>query len=383
MGSAVPGFASARGPAPAGNVTAAGTPAANAQVAAPSAVAAPRSPERVCGGLRSAQARAGVLALAVLALAGMGLLSLWVGANHLALPVVWRVLWHNDGSQPALIVHNLRIPRTLLGLTVGAALGAAGALTQALTRNDLAEPGILGLGFGAAAAVVTGISAFGVLSPAGYVWFAFAGVGITAVAVFSIGSAGRGASQPANLVVAGAAASAVLGAFVNAVLLLDTRTFDQFRFWDVGSLAAPGSAALRATWPYIAVGLLLAIGLARPLNALALGDSAARGLGVQLGRARALGGLAIVLLCGAATAAAGPITFVGLAVPHVARAIAGPDYRWVLPYSAVGAAILLLGADMVGRVIIAPGELEVGIVTAFVGAPVFIALCRRARLARS
>ncbi|WP_248840579.1 iron chelate uptake ABC transporter family permease subunit [Frankia sp. AgKG'84/4] len=358
-------------------------PRASTPAAAPAAVPTPNAAQPVRGGLRSARARAAALVGAVLALAGMCLLSLWVGANHLALPVVWRVLWHDDGSQAALIVHDLRVPRTLLGLSVGAALGAAGALTQALTRNDLAEPGILGLGYGAAAAVVTGISAFGVLSPAGYVWFAFAGVGITAVAVFSIGSAGRGASQPANLVVAGAAASAVLGAFVNAVLLLDTRTFDQFRFWDVGSLAAPGSAALRATWPYIAVGLLVAIGLARPLNALALGDCAARGLGVQLGRARALGGLAIVLLCGAATAAAGPITFVGLAVPHVARAIAGPDYRWVLPYSAVGAAILLLGADMVGRVIIAPGELEVGIVTAFVGAPVFIALCRRARLARS
>ncbi|EIV91077.1 iron ABC transporter permease [Frankia sp. QA3] len=333
-------------------------------------------------GRHSGRVRLSGLMAALLALAGMCLLSFWVGANHLPFTVVWRVLWHDDGSSAALIVHDLRIPRTLLGLTVGAALGVAGALTQALTRNDLAEPGLLGVNIGASAAVVVGISAFGVTSPAGYVWFAFVGAGVTSVAVFVIGSAGRGAATPASLVVAGAAATALLGAFVNAALLLDTRTFDRVRFWDVGSLAAPGADALTATAPFIVVGILLAVSLARSLNALALGEEAARGLGVHLNRARASGALAVILLCGAATAAAGPITFVGLAVPHVARVIAGPDHRWVLPYSALLAAILLIGADLVGRVIIAPGELRVGIVTAFVGAPVFIALCRRARLAR-
>ncbi|WP_083507280.1 iron ABC transporter permease [Frankia sp. ACN1ag] len=351
------------------------TPAAVTASTAPPARIGPR-------GRHSGRVRLAGLAAAVLALAGMCLLSLWVGANHLPFAVVWRVLWHDDGSSAATIVHDLRIPRTLLGLAVGAALGVAGALTQALTRNDLAEPGLLGVNMGASAAVVVGISVFGVTSPAGYVWFAFVGAGVTSVAVFAIGSAGRGAATPATLVVAGAAATALLGAFVNAVQLLDVTTFDQMRFWDVGSLSAPGAPALAATWPFIVVGILLAVGLARPLNALALGDQSAHALGAHPHRARARGALAMVLLCGAATAAAGPITFVGLAVPHAARAIAGPDHRWVLPYSGVLAAILLIGADLVGRVIIAPGELRVGVVAAFVGAPVFIALCRRARLAQ-
>ncbi|WP_163551521.1 FecCD family ABC transporter permease [Candidatus Frankia alpina] len=348
-----------------------------APAAAATTVASARIDPR---GRRSGRVRLAGLAVALLALVGMCLLSVWVGANHLPFTVVWRVLWHNDGSPPALVVHDLRIPRTLLGLAVGAALGVAGALTQALTRNDLAEPGLLGVNIGASAAVVVGISVFGVTDPAGYVWFAFVGAGITSVAVFAIGSAGRGAETPATLVVTGAAATALLGAFVNAVLLLDTATFDQIRFWDVGSLAAPGAPGLTATWPFIVVGILLAVSLARPLNALALGEESARGLGVHLFRARAVGALAVVLLCGAATTAAGPIAFVGLAVPHAARAIAGPDHRWVLPYSGLLAAILLIGADLVGRVIIAQGELRVGVVAAFVGAPVFIALCRRARL---
>ncbi|WP_462165831.1 FecCD family ABC transporter permease [Frankia sp. AiPs1] len=330
-----------------------------------------------------ASPRAAGLAAAVAVLAAMCLLSLWAGANHVPFGTVWRVLRHNDGSTAALVVHDLRIPRTLLALVVGAALGVSGAVTQALTRNDLAEPGLLGISMGSSAAVALGIAVFGVTSTAGYVWFAFGGAALTSVAVFLIGTAGRGADTPANLVVAGAAAVALLGAFVNAILILDPTAFDRYRFWDVGSLAAPGAPTLSATWPFIVVGLLLALSQARSLNALALGEQAARGLGVHLNRARALGALAVVLLCGAATAAAGPITFVGLAVPHAARAIAGTDQRWVLPYSAVLAAILLIGSDLIGRLIIAPGELRVGVVTAVVGAPVFIALCRRARLAHA
>ncbi|WP_083419265.1 iron ABC transporter permease [Pseudofrankia sp. BMG5.36] len=323
------------------------------------------------------------LTLAVVVLAGVCLLSVWIGANHLPFTVVWRVLWHDDGSQAAVVVHDLRIPRTLLGLVVGAALGVAGALTQALTRNDLVEPGMLGVSIGASAAVVVAISVFGITSPAGYVWFSLVGAAVTSVAVFAIGATGRSGTSPATLVVTGAAATAVLGSFVYAALLLDTRTFDQFRHWDVGSLAVRGSGSLTATAPIMAAGLLIACTLGRPLNALALGDEAARGLGVRLHRARVSGAVAVVLLCGGATAAAGPITFVGLAVPHIARVIAGPDNRWVLPYSAVLAPVLLIGSDLVGRVIIAPGELQVGVVTAFVGAPVFIVLCRRARLGRA
>nr|WP_269327301.1 iron chelate uptake ABC transporter family permease subunit [Kineosporia mesophila] len=316
-------------------------------------------------------------------MAAICVLSVSVGAESLSFPQVWRVLWHDDGSNAALIVHNLRVPRTLLGLVVGAALGVAGTLTQALTSNDLVEPGMLGVNIGASAAVVVGISVFGVTSASGYVWFALLGALLASTGVYLIGIGGRAATAPATLVVAGAATTAVLGAFVNAILLLDTSTFDQFRFWDVGSLAVLGSGSLRATGLFMLAGLLLALPLGRALNALALGDEAAQGLGVHVNRSRALGAVAVVLLCGGATAAAGPISFVGLAVPHVARRIVGPDHRWLLPYSAVLASILLIASDLVGRTIIAPGELQVGIVTAFVGAPVLILLVRRARLARA
>ncbi|MBL7501844.1 iron chelate uptake ABC transporter family permease subunit [Frankia sp. CNm7] len=328
------------------------------------------------------RARAAGLVAAAAALALLSLLSVGLGSNRLPLTDVWRVLWHDDGSEAATIVHDLRLPRTLLGIAVGVALGGAGALAQALTRNVLADPGLLGVNLGASAAVVTAIAFLGVSAPAGYVWFAFVGAAGASVLVYLLGATGRAATRPDHLVVAGAAISAVLLAYVNAVSMAKPSAFDQFRFWDVGSLSSRGAAQLDVLAPIIAVGAVLTLCLARPLNALALGEDAGRGLGVHVRRTRLLAAIAVTLLCGAATAAAGPIVFVGLAVPHVARMIGGADQRWVLPYSMVLAPILLVGSDVVGRVIIAPGELEVGVITAFVGAPVFIVLCRRARLAR-
>jgi iron complex transport system permease protein len=192
---------------------------------------------------------------------------------------------------------------------------------------------------------------------------------------------GRAGATPVRLALAGTAVSAAFAAFTSAVVLLDTTTFDQFRFWSVGALADRGTYVLKSVSPFLIVGILLTLALARSLNAIALGDDTGRALGAHIGRTRALGALAVTLLCGAATAAVGPIGFVGLTVPHVARAITGPDQRWVLPYSLVLAPILLLGSDIIGRVVMRPGELEVGIVTAFVGAPAFIALVRRRRIA--
>jgi iron complex transport system permease protein len=310
------------------------------------------------------------------------LLSVWVGSKQIPFAAVWGVLWHDDGTPDAAIIHDLRIPRTILGVLVGAALGLSGALMQGLTRNPLADPGLLGVGVGAAAAVAVAIAYVGVASVIGYVWFAFLGAAVVSVIVYVIGSAGRGAATPERLVLAGAAVSAALGAFTYAVLLLDPRAFNQFRYWVVGSLAGRRSDVLVQVAPFIVVGIVIALLLARPLNALALGDDAGRALGAHVGRTRVLGAVAVTLLCGAATAAAGPIGFVGLAVPHVARMIVGPDQRWVLPYSMVLAPVLLVGADVLGRVVIAPAELQVGVVTAFVGAPVFIALCRRPKLAK-
>jgi iron complex transport system permease protein len=279
------------------------------------------------------------------------------------------------------VVRELRVPRTILGIAVGAALGLAGALMQALTRNPLADPGILGVNAGAAAAVVFAIGVLGLTSLQAYVWFAFVGAAVTAVVVYALGAMGRAGATPVRLALAGTAVSAAFSAFTSAVVLLDTTTFDAFRFWSVGALADRGTYVLKSVSPFLIVGVLLALALSRSLNAIALGDDTGRALGAHIGRTRALGALAVTLLCGAATAAVGPIGFVGLTVPHIARAITGPDQRWVLPYSLVLAPILLLSSDIIGRVVMKPGELQVGIVTAFVGAPAFIALVRRRRIA--
>ncbi len=332
------------------------------------------------GGTRHAVRAVGLL-VAVGVLVFVFVLSLWVGTRDIPFGSTWQVLLHNDGSTEAVIIHDLRVPRGVMGLLVGGALGLAGALMQALTRNPLADPGLLGVEMGASAAVVVAIAFTGVTTVSGYIWFAFAGAAAASVVVYVLGSSGRAAATPERLVLAGAAITAVLVAFVSAVLVLDTQAFNAFRFWDVGALAGRKMDAVTQVAPFILVGVGLALGLARSLNVLALGDQTGKALGANLGRTRALGALAVTLLCGAATAAAGPIAFIGLTIPHVARMIAGSDQRWVLPYSLVLAPILLIGADVVGRVVIAPAELQVGIVTAFIGAPVFIALCRRRKLA--
>lgn len=335
----------------------------------------PSANRRVSASLRSLGLLAAVAVLVVIAL-----LSVWVGTRGIPFTSTWSVLWHNDGSDAAVIIHDYRIPRTLLGLLVGVALGLSGALMQALTRNPLADPGLLGVSLGASTGVVVAIAFLGVGTILGYMWFAFLGAALASVAVFLLGSSGRTLATPDRLVVAGAAVTAVLFAFNSAVLLLNPRAFDQFRFWTVGALGGRNLSVVYVILPFIAVGLVITLALARPLNALALGDQVGRALGVRVGRTRALGAVAVMLLCGAATAAAGPIGFVGLAVPHVARFVVGPDQRWVLAYSMLLAPILLIGADIVGRVLGAPGELQVGIVTALFGAPLFIALCRRRKL---
>ncbi|WP_436497820.1 FecCD family ABC transporter permease [Actinokineospora sp. HUAS TT18] len=324
---------------------------------------------------RTAGLLAAVVVLGVVVLTGV-----WLGTKDISFLETWRVLWHPDGSPDSIIIHDYRIPRTILGLLVGAALGLSGALLQALTRNPLADPGLLGVSLGASSGVVVAIAFLGVAGVLGYVWFAFAGAAIAAVVVYLLGSAGRTPATPERLVLAGSAVTAVLYAFNTAVLLVNPQAFNQFRFWNAGSLAGRGYDVVVDLLPFLVAGILLALSLARPLNVLALGEEMSRALGANVGQTRILGAAAVTLLCGAATAAAGPIGFVGLAVPHVARLLVGPDQRWVLPYSLVLAPILLIGSDTLGRVIGSPGEVQVGIVTAFVGAPVFLALCRRRKL---
>jgi ABC-type Fe3+-siderophore transport system permease subunit len=325
------------------------------------------------------QGRLAVLVGALVVLLAVTTLSIAVGTRSLALGTVWQVLWHDDGSVAADIVHRIRIPRTLLGIGVGGALGLAGALMQALTRNPLAEPGLLGVSLGASTGVVLAIAFLGVTSATGYVWFAFAGAALTSVAVFFLGGSGK-APTPERQVLAGISFTSVLGAVVWAVLVTNRETFDRYRHWDIGSLADRETSTIVQVLPFIAAGVLLALALGRQLNALGLGDEPATSMGARPNRIRLLGMLAITLLCGAATAASGPIGFLGLAVPYAARLFTGSDHRWILAYSVVLGPALLLASDVLGRVLVAPAELPVGVVTAFLGAPLFIAICRRRRL---
>lgn len=324
--------------------------------------------------------RAAGLLVAVGLLVLVCLASIAVGAKALPLSEVWHGLFHPSGTNGDVLVRDVRIPRTVLGLIVGAALGLAGAVMQALTRNPLAEPGLLGVNAGASAAVVSAISFFGVTSLTGYVWFAFAGAAIVSVAVYLLG--GSRSANPVRLALAGTAVTAALYGYVNAVQLLDAAALDRLRFWTVGSLASANPETVGKVWPFIALGVVLSLLIARPLNALEMGDDTARALGARLTRTRVLAMVAVTLLCGAATAACGPIVFIGLMIPHLVRTITGPDMRWIMPYAAVLAPVLLLGADVVGRVAARPSELQVGIVTALLGGPVFIHLVRRKRMAQ-
>ncbi|MFJ8015358.1 FecCD family ABC transporter permease [Streptomyces sp. NPDC096339] len=333
------------------------------------AVARPRHAPRVAGLLA---------ALAVLAL--IAVLSIAVGAKQMPLDEVWHGLFDYSGTTSDVVVRDLRVPRTLLGLMVGLALGLSGAVMQALTRNPLAEPGILGVNAGAAAAVVSAISFFGASSLSEFVWWAFLGAAVVSVAVYVLG--GSRSATPVRLALAGTAASAALVGYINAVQLMDSKALDKLRFWTVGSLSSANMDTVRQVAPFLLAGAVLALTLGRSLNAMALGDDTARALGAHLTRTRIGAMVAITLLCGAATAACGPIVFIGLMIPHLVRAFTGPDMRWVLAYSAVLSPVLLLGADVIGRVVTRPAELQVGIVTALIGGPVFIHLVRRKRMAQ-
>ena len=330
---------------------------------------------------KAAQLALGLLALCG-ALAAIVVLSLATGARAIPIEAVWTALTAYDPtSSEHRIIWDLRLPRTVTGVMVGAALGLAGAVLQGATRNPLADPSILGIHAGASLAVVLGVALLGMTQLSSYVWLAFAGAGAAMLVVYSVASLGRDGATPVKLALAGAAITAVLHAIINAILLTSPRTLDEVRFWQVGSLSGRTLDIVIQVAPFLALGMALALGSARLLDGLSMGDDVARSLGQRIGLSRGLAALAAVILAGASTAAAGPIAFVGLTVPHVARAITGPGYRWILPYSMLLAPILLLSADIVGRIIAPPGEVQVGIVTAFLGAPFFIALVRRRKLA--
>ena len=323
---------------------------------------------------------AGVVLLGIL-LVLVGLLSLAAGARDVEPAQVIAALTGSGDPADQVIVRELRLPRLFIGIAVGSALGLAGMLMQGLTRNPVADPGILGVSAGSTLMVVIAIALLGVTDASGYLWFALAGAALASALVFGLGSMGRGRGGPATLTLAGAVMTALLTAVTTTILVLDDATFERFRFWEVGSLAGRDLEVLTAVLPVILVGTVVALLAGRALNTLSLGSDLATALGQRVLAVRIAVAAAIVLLAGAAVAAAGPIVFVGLAVPHVARSLVGPDYRWLAIYCLILGPILLVAADTVGRLVIRPGELQVGIVTALVGAPLFIALVRRRGLA--
>lgn len=307
--------------------------------------------------------------------------SLAVGAKPIPPSVVVDALTqYDDHNTDHLVVVGLRIPRTLIGLCVGLALGVAGALMQAVTRNPLADPGLLGVNAGAACAVVIGLSVYTAMPFSQIVWLSFAGAGVGAVVVYMLGNVGSGGVTAIRLTLAGVALSAMLGAITGAITLFNEDALDRFRFWAIGSVAGRSTDIASDVIGFLVAGVALAYVIARPMNAFALGEASARSLGIHVGRTRLVALLAITLLCGSAVAAAGPIGFVGLVVPHAARIIFGADYRWLLPGAAVIGPLLLLGCDVAGRVIGRPGEVQVGIMTAAIGGPLFVWLARSAKV---
>ncbi|WP_205751957.1 FecCD family ABC transporter permease [Cryptosporangium phraense] len=322
-----------------------------------------------------------VFLAAVAALAVVVVVSLMVGRQAISPLTAVRALLPDAHGDAVDIVRGLRLERTVVAVVVGLALGGAGALMQALTRNPLADPGLLGVNAGAAAAVVTGFTFFGISSGFPQVWLALLGAAFGSVAVYLLGGGGRAATTPARLALAGAALTAVLFAYMNALAMRDQNTFDEMRFWVVGSVVNRGYDGLLAAMPFIVVGALLALVVTPGLNALALGEDSSRALGLGVGRTRAATGVAITLLCGGATAVAGPIVFVGLTVPHVARWFVGPDQRRAVPLSMLLAAFFLVLCDTLGRVVSSGAEIEAGLIASIVGAPLFIALVRRRLLA--
>ena len=319
-----------------------------------------------------------ILCLALLSI--MAIFSISLGAKSIAFTKVIDVLLGNapDSLEATIILQ--RIPRTVFGILAGGALGISGALMQSITRNPIADPSILGVNTGASLFVVAGIAFFNITVAYQYIWLAIIGAGVTAVFVYSVASMGKDGATPLKLALSGSAVSIVLGSLVSTIMLPNNRVMEAFRFWQVGSIGSATWENIMLISPFLIVGFIISMFISGYLNNLALGDEAATALGTNVVMTRTIGALASVLLCGATTALAGPIGFVGLIIPHIIRLIFGSEMSKMLPLSFLGSAILMLVSDIIGRIISLPGETEVGIVTAVLGAPVFILAIRKGRV---
>lgn len=335
-------------------------------------LSAPAAPDR----RRTSRLALGLVALGAL-LVVVCILSIILGSRDITLGTIWQAMWAFDPSSASeTVVREMRLPRTLLGVTVGAALGAGGTILQGVTRNPLADPGILGVNAGAAAFIVVAIALLGAHALSTYIWLAFLGAGVAIVTVYGVASLGREGATPVKLALAGVAMTAGLTSITTAVVMTNRDALEELRGWQVGALAGRYMPVVWQTVPFIIAALVVALAMGRTLNGLALGEDVARSLGQNLRRTRFAMFATVAVLCGAATAACGPIVFVGLVVPHVARMVCGPDYRWILPYSMLIAPVVLLAADIVGRLVMSPAELQVGVVVGILGAPFFVFLVR-------
>lgn len=319
-----------------------------------------------------------ILCLALLSVIAMFSVSL--GVKRIAFSKVMEVIFGNDLDSIEATIILQRIPRTVFGILAGGALGISGALMQSITRNPIADPSILGVNTGASLFVVAGIAFFNITAAYQYIWLAIIGAGLTAVFVYIVASMGKDGATPLKLALSGSAVSIVLGSLVSTIMLPNNRVMEAFRFWQVGSIGSATWENIALISPFLILGFIISMLISGYLNNLALGDEAATALGTNVVLTRSVGALASVLLCGAATALAGPIGFIGLIIPHIVRLVFGSEMSKMLPLSFIGSGILLLLSDILGRIIGSPGETEVGIVTAVLGAPIFIFAIRKGRV---
>ena len=319
-----------------------------------------------------------ILCLALLSVIAMFSVSL--GVKRIAFSKVMEVIFGNDLDSIEATIILQRIPRTVFGILAGGALGISGALMQSITRNPIADPSILGVNTGASLFVVAGIAFFNITAAYQYIWLAIIGAGLTAVFVYIVASMGKDGATPLKLALSGSAVSIVLGSLVSTIMLPNNRVMEAFRFWQVGSIGSATWENIALISPFLILGFVISMLISGYLNNLALGDEAATTLGTNVVLTRSVGALASVLLCGAATALAGPIGFIGLIIPHIVRLVFGSEMSKMLPLSFIGSGILLLLSDILGRIIGSPGETEVGIVTAVLGAPIFIFAIRKGRV---
>jgi len=322
----------------------------------------------------------GIYLVSVIFLGICVLASLAWGSKNIEFSQVINALLNSDDMSFSVLVVYERIPRTIFSIMAGASLGVSGALMQSITRNPIADPSILGVNTGASLFVVIGMAFFNINSPNQYIWIALAGAGITSIFVYGIASIGNTGMTPIKLALAGAATSAVLSSLVSAVILPRSEVMDAYRFWQVGSVSGATWESINLVLPFIIIGLIIGLASTPALNVLALGDDVATGLGVNIGIIRIICAVAGVILSGATTAIAGPIGFIGLMIPHSIRLIFGSKLRGIVPMSAIGGAVLLIISDVLGRVIGSPGEVQVGIITAFIGAPILIMIARKAKV---